>query len=216
MGRRPTLALVAVGVSVIALVGACGGGTREEPVAHGSARSGVGPAAREVCSAMVRESVPASVGLPLAREPVSSVRGDVFSCRYSFEGGALDLSVRDLHTLREARGRRGCTLRACRGWLHEIRRFRRRDEGRDDPDRRRHRPAECRDRAGQRRDRRGGHRLALLVAGRRTTPAPHTRELCRAVGRLMTVQRTEGVPGSCTADVRSADWFSVRWSGSVW
>jgi hypothetical protein len=103
MGRRPTLALVAVGVSVIALVGACGGGTREEPVAHGSARSGVGPAAREVCSAMVRESVPASVGLPLAREPVSSVRGDVFSCRYSFEGGALDLSVRDLHTLREAR-----------------------------------------------------------------------------------------------------------------
>jgi hypothetical protein len=103
MGRRPSRALVAGGAAVIALAGACGGGESEAPVAHGSARTGVGPAAREVCSAMVRESVPASVGLPLVGEPVSSVRGDTFSCRYSFARGTLDLSVRDLHTLPQAR-----------------------------------------------------------------------------------------------------------------
>jgi hypothetical protein len=103
MVRVPIRPLVAAGVGLLALVGACGGGTSDEPVAHGSARTGVGPAAREVCNTMVRESVPASVGLPLVSEPVSSVRGDTFSCRYSFQGGTLDLSVRDLHTLRDAR-----------------------------------------------------------------------------------------------------------------
>jgi hypothetical protein len=106
MVRRSSCALVAAGLGALMLVGACGGSTSEEsaePIAHGSARSGVGPAAREVCSTMVRASVPASVGLPLVGEPVSSVRGDTFSCRYSFDGGTLDLSVRDLHTIRQAR-----------------------------------------------------------------------------------------------------------------
>jgi hypothetical protein len=114
MVRLSSRAVAAACVGVIALAGACGGGESEEPVAHGSARTGVGPAAREVCSTMVRESVPASVGLPLVGEPVSSVRGDTFSCRYSFDGGTLELSVRDLHTLpqareyfRELRGREG-------------------------------------------------------------------------------------------------------------
>jgi hypothetical protein len=51
---------------------------------------------------MVRDAVPATVGLPLAGEPVSAVRGDTFSCTYSFEGGSLDLSVRDLHTIPHA------------------------------------------------------------------------------------------------------------------
>jgi hypothetical protein len=52
---------------------------------------------------MVRDSVPVAVGLPLAAAPVSAVRGDVFSCSYSFDGGTLELSVRDLHTLPQAR-----------------------------------------------------------------------------------------------------------------
>ena len=52
---------------------------------------------------MVRDSVPVAVGQPLAAEPVSAVRGDVFSCRYLFDGGTLELSVRDLHTLPQAR-----------------------------------------------------------------------------------------------------------------
>jgi hypothetical protein len=52
---------------------------------------------------MVRDSVPATVGLPLAGEPASAVRGDTFSCVYSFDGGALDMSVRDLHTIGQAR-----------------------------------------------------------------------------------------------------------------
>ena len=88
-----------------ALVTACGGSSSgsDEPVAHGSARTGAGPATREVCEPMVRDSVPASVGLPLTGEPVSAVRGDTFSCQYAFEGGALDLSVRDLHTISQAR-----------------------------------------------------------------------------------------------------------------
>jgi hypothetical protein len=103
MVRLSSRAAAAACVGVIALAGACGGGESEEPVAHGSARSGVGPAAREVCSTMVRASVPASVGLPLVGDPVSSVRGDTFSCRYTFDGGTLDLTVRDLHTLRQAR-----------------------------------------------------------------------------------------------------------------
>jgi hypothetical protein len=116
MVRAPSRALLAACVGVIALAGACGGGESESeaPVAHGSARRGVGPAAREVCSTMVRESVPASVGLALVGDPVSSVRGDIFSCRYTFDGGTLDLTVRDLHTLpdareyfRELRGREG-------------------------------------------------------------------------------------------------------------
>jgi hypothetical protein len=98
-------ALVAVGVGALILLGACGGSTNEsaEPIAHGSARKGAGPATREVCSDMVRESVPSLVGLPLVGEPAQAVGGDTFSCRYSFDGGTLDLSVRDLHTLRQAR-----------------------------------------------------------------------------------------------------------------
>jgi hypothetical protein len=102
---RSRRAVIATGVSALILVGACGGRTNDavEPVAHGSVRKGAGPAARDVCSDMVRESVPSSVGLPLAGEPVQAVRGDTFSCRYLFDGGALDLSVRDLHTLRDAR-----------------------------------------------------------------------------------------------------------------
>jgi hypothetical protein len=51
----------------------------------------------------VRESVPGSVGAPLVGEPISTIRGDTFSCRYTFDGGALVLSVRDLRTLRQAR-----------------------------------------------------------------------------------------------------------------
>jgi hypothetical protein len=105
MVGRTSRTLLATGIGFLAFMGACGGSETksEDRVAHGSARTGVGPAAREVCSDMVRESVPSSVGLPLAGEPASSVRGDTFSCRYMFDGGALELSVRDLHTLRQAR-----------------------------------------------------------------------------------------------------------------
>ena len=86
------------------LVGACGDSSSgREPIAHGSARTGAGPATREVCEPMVRDSVPSTVGLPLTSEPVQSVQGDTFSCRYTFEGGSLGLLVRDLHTLAQAR-----------------------------------------------------------------------------------------------------------------
>jgi hypothetical protein len=95
--------MVAACVAGIVLASACGGSSSSEPVAHGSARTGAGPAAREVCEPMVRDSVPATVGLPVTGDPVSAVRGDTFSCRYAFAGGALDLSVRDLHTVSQAR-----------------------------------------------------------------------------------------------------------------
>jgi hypothetical protein len=102
--RARTAAVVVTCAGVIAALTACGdssgGGGR---IAHGSARRGPGPAAREVCEPMVRDSVPASVELPLAGEPVSAVRGDTFSCVYAFEGGSVDLSVRDLHTISQAR-----------------------------------------------------------------------------------------------------------------
>jgi hypothetical protein len=104
MGRRSRFALVATLAGVAALV-ACGGssGGGGDAIAHGSARKGVGPAAREVCEPMVRDSVPSAVGAPVVGQPVSAVRGDTFSCSYAFESGSLDLSVRDLHTLRAAR-----------------------------------------------------------------------------------------------------------------
>jgi hypothetical protein len=104
MGRRSRFALVAIVAGLATLV-ACGGssGGGGEAIAHGSARKGVGAAAREVCEPMVRDSVPAAVGTPVVGEPVSAVRGETFSCNYSFQGGALNLSVRDLHTLRAAR-----------------------------------------------------------------------------------------------------------------
>lgn len=47
--------------------------------------------------------MPAAVGLPVVGQPVSAVSGDTFSCRYAFDGGVLDMSVRDLHTVRRAR-----------------------------------------------------------------------------------------------------------------
>jgi hypothetical protein len=102
--RRKNSVFIAVFVSAVVLA-ACGGsgGGGLEPLAHGSARTGVGPAAREVCNTMVRESVVAAVELPLVSEPVSAVRGDTFSCDYSFEGGALELSVRDLRRVGQAR-----------------------------------------------------------------------------------------------------------------
>jgi hypothetical protein len=104
MLRRRILGVVALSVAGAVLGSACGGSSSgNEPVAHGSARTGAGPATREVCEPMVRDSVPASVGLPLTGEPVSALRGDTFSCRYAFEGGVLDLSVRDLHTVSQAR-----------------------------------------------------------------------------------------------------------------
>ena len=103
MGRRSRFALVATLAAVATLV-ACGGSSGGgEAIAHGSARKGVGPAAREVCEPMVRDSVPSAVGAPVVGQPLSAVRGDTFSCNYAFEGGSLDLSVRDLHTLRAAR-----------------------------------------------------------------------------------------------------------------
>jgi hypothetical protein len=104
MGRRSCFVLVAILAAAVTMV-ACGGssGGGGEPIAHGSARKGVGPAAREVCEPMVRDSVPSAVGVAVVGEPVSGVRGDTFSCNYSFEGGTLGLSVRDLHTLRAAR-----------------------------------------------------------------------------------------------------------------
>jgi hypothetical protein len=102
MGRRSRFALVATLAAVATLV-ACGGSSGGgEAIAHGSARKGVGPAAREVCEPMVRDSVPSAVGAPVVGQPLSAVRGDTFSCNYAFEGGSLDLSVRDLHTLRAA------------------------------------------------------------------------------------------------------------------
>lgn len=107
MVRRLNVVLFGFALSSLVVLGACGGsGTTgtAEAIAHGSARVGVGPAAREVCDPMVRESVPGAVGAPLVGEPVSSVRGDTFSCRYEFDGGRLVLSVRDLHTLEQARG----------------------------------------------------------------------------------------------------------------
>ncbi len=104
MVRRRTAALAAACVGVIAAAAACGGSSSGvEAIAHGSARTGPGPAAREVCEPMVRDAVPGSVGVPLIGEPVSAVRGDTYSCRYAFDGGALDLSVRDLHTISQAR-----------------------------------------------------------------------------------------------------------------
>jgi hypothetical protein len=56
--RRRNSVFIAVFVSAVVLA-ACGGrgGGGPEPVAHGSARTGVGAAAREVCNTMVRESV---------------------------------------------------------------------------------------------------------------------------------------------------------------
>jgi len=105
LARLRTSAVVAVTMGVIAALTACGGGSSAggERIAHGSARNGPGRAAGEVCEPMVRDSVPATVGLPLAGEPTSAVRGDTFSCLYAFDGGTLDLSVRDLHTISEAR-----------------------------------------------------------------------------------------------------------------
>jgi hypothetical protein len=104
MDRGSRFALVATLAAVATLV-ACGGSSSNggDAVAHGSARKGVGPAAREVCEPMVRDSVPSAVGAPVVGEPVSTVRGNTFSCNYPFETGTLDLSVRDLHTLRAAR-----------------------------------------------------------------------------------------------------------------
>jgi hypothetical protein len=104
MIRRSNGILVAACAGAFALT-ACGGsdGGGREAIAHGSARTGVGPAAREVCNTMVRDSVVGTVGLPLVTEPASVTRGDTFSCTYSFEGGALELSVRDLRTLPDAR-----------------------------------------------------------------------------------------------------------------
>jgi hypothetical protein len=105
MVRLRTSAFVATAVGVIAALTACGGGSSagSEGIAHGSARNGPGRAAGEVCEPMVRDAVPATVGLPLAGEPASAVRGDTFSCVYAFDGGTLDLSVRDLHTIGQAR-----------------------------------------------------------------------------------------------------------------
>jgi hypothetical protein len=105
MGRSHVVGATAACIAVLVLVTACGGSSSGggERIAHGSARTGVGPAAREVCEPMVRDEVPASVGLPLTGEPVSGVRRDTFSCRYAFDGGTLDLSVRDLHTVSQAR-----------------------------------------------------------------------------------------------------------------
>jgi hypothetical protein len=105
MVRLRTPALAATTVGVIAALTACGGGSSagSERIAHGSARNGPGRAAGEVCEPMVRDSVPATVGLPPAGAPTSAVRGDTFSCLYAFDGGALDLSVRDLHTISRAR-----------------------------------------------------------------------------------------------------------------
>jgi hypothetical protein len=105
MVRGRILGAAAACVAGVVLVSACGGSSSggSEPVAHGSARTGAGPATREVCEPMVRNSVPATVGLPLTGEPVSAARGDTFSCRYAFHGGTLDLSVRDLHTVSQAR-----------------------------------------------------------------------------------------------------------------
>jgi hypothetical protein len=102
--RRVSRLLAAACVSA-AVLAACGGSESggREPLAHGSARAGVGPAAREICNTMVRESVAATVGLPLVAEPVSTIRGDTFSCTYSFDGGQLELVVRDLRTLGQAR-----------------------------------------------------------------------------------------------------------------
>jgi hypothetical protein len=116
MVRRQSWALVAAAVGALTVLAACGGSASSsgDRIAHGSARNGPGPAAREVCEPMVRDSVPSAIGLPVVGEPVSAVRGDTFSCRYELEGGALELSVRDLHTLRKAheyfraaRGREG-------------------------------------------------------------------------------------------------------------
>jgi hypothetical protein len=101
MARRVCRILVVAGVGALVLAG-CGGGGGE-PLAHGSAKEGVGPPAREVCEPMVRESVPVAVSAPLLGQPISATRGDTFSCRYSFDGGSLLLSVRDLRTLGQAR-----------------------------------------------------------------------------------------------------------------
>jgi hypothetical protein len=105
MVRRTCRILGVVCVGAVALASCGGGGGGAEPLAHGSAKEGVGAAAREVCEPMVRESVPVAVGAPLLGEPISATRGDTFSCRYAFDGGALVLSVRDLRTLGQARER---------------------------------------------------------------------------------------------------------------
>jgi hypothetical protein len=103
MARRMCWVLVAAFAGAVAVTACGGGGGGGEAVAHGSAREGVGPAAREVCEPMVRDSVPGAVGTPVVGEPTSAIRGDTFSCRYAFDEGALVLAVRDLHTLRQAR-----------------------------------------------------------------------------------------------------------------
>ena len=104
MIRGRILAVTATCVAGVVLASACGGSSNSgEPIAHGSSRTGAGPATREVCEPMVRDSVPSTVGLPLTGEPLQSVEGDTFSCRYTFQGGSLRLSVRDLHTVSQAR-----------------------------------------------------------------------------------------------------------------
>jgi hypothetical protein len=72
-----TSALVAITVGVTAALTACGGGSSagSEGIAHGSARDGPGRAAGEVCEPMVRDSVPATVGLPLAGELAATALG---------------------------------------------------------------------------------------------------------------------------------------------
>jgi hypothetical protein len=103
--QRPALMFVAVVAAVMVVaVAACGGGSggTSGQTAHGSSRTGVGPAAHEVCEPMVRDAVPGTVGLPLTGAPFPAVQGDTFSCTYAFDGGSLALSVRDLHTIRRA------------------------------------------------------------------------------------------------------------------
>ena len=116
MARLRASILVITTVGVVVTLAACGGGSSagSDGIAHGSARNGPGRAAGEACEPMVRDSVPATVGLALAGEPTSTVRGDTFSCLYNFAGGTLDMSVRDLHTIsrarryfRDVRGREG-------------------------------------------------------------------------------------------------------------
>jgi len=104
---------LAAGAAALALlVAACGGSdgsggdgraTGETKLAHASAATGPGKAAREVCEPMIRDAVEYEVGAPLEGTPAEVVDGNTFTCTYRVAGGTIVMSVHDLKRVRLAK-----------------------------------------------------------------------------------------------------------------